>query len=371
VAPKRPKRPFARKYRVIDLFCGAGGFTLGFKSTGRFESVLANDFDYAAAATYMANFDGPCVEGDIHELLNSDWKLPAADVVIGGPPCQGFSLLNKKKQGDPRKELWRAYMKVVDLVRPAVFVMENVPELLKSGEFEQIRSTATRLGYETTYGILNAADYGVPQRRKRAIVIAALHGHPSLPEPTHIAPDQKGKMFDNGRIPWKTVRSAIGDLPPLVGTEIRPDPPPLDLHFGRSPTKESRERYRCVPEGGNRVDLQRERPDLTPKCWIHKKGGTDLFGRLWWDRPAFTIRTEFYKPEKGRYLHPSRHRPITHREAARLMSFPDDFLFLGGKIEIARQIGNAVPPLLAQRIAESVIACLDAVPRSVVSASGA
>jgi DNA (cytosine-5)-methyltransferase 1 len=110
---------------------------------------------------------------------------------------------------------------------------------------------------------------------------------------------------------------------------------------------------------------------LTPKCWIHKKGGTDLFGRLWWDRPAFTIRTEFYKPEKGRYLHPSRHRPITHREAARLMSFPDDFLFLGGKIEIARQIGNAVPPLLAQRIAESVIACLDAVPRSVVSASGA
>jgi len=101
--------------------------------------------------------------------------------------------------------------------------------------------------------------------------------------------------------------------------------------------------------------LQRVAPDLTPQCWINKKsGGTDLFGRLWWDRPAFTIRTEFYKPEKGRYLHPAQHRPITHREAARLQSFPDNFIFTGSKIEIARQIGNAVPPLLAARVADIV-----------------
>jgi DNA (cytosine-5)-methyltransferase 1 len=103
----------------------------------------------------------------------------------------------------------------------------------------------------------------------------------------------------------------------------------------------------------NRVDLLRRAPELTPACWVRKKsGGTDLFGRLWWDRPAFTIRTEFFKPEKGRYLHPVQDRPLTHREAARLQSFPDSFRFTGTKIEIARQIGNAVPPLLAARMAD-------------------
>ena len=145
-----------------------------------------------------------------------------------------------------------------------------------------------------------------------------------------------------------------------MGTEIRDEPAPLDLHFGRTPTPMSMERYKAIPkEGMNRFDLQKRAPELTPGCWIRKtKGGTDLFGRLWWDRPAFTIRTEFFKPEKGRYLHPCQHRPITHREAARLQSFPDSFKFTGTKIEIARQIGNAVPPALAARIADSVFAML-------------
>jgi DNA (cytosine-5)-methyltransferase 1 len=114
-------------------------------------------------------------------------------------------------------------------------------------------------------------------------------------------------------------------------------------------------RYRAIPEEGmNRIDLQKNAPEITPDCWIKKKsGGTDLFGRLWWDRPAFTIRTEFFKPEKGRYLHPEQHRPITHREAARFQTFPDDFVFTGSKIEIARQIGNAVPPRMAAAIAQA------------------
>jgi DNA (cytosine-5)-methyltransferase 1 len=131
---------------------------------------------------------------------------------------------------------------------------------------------------------------------------------------------------------------------------------PLDLHFGRTPTALSLKRYRTIPkEGMNRFDLQRRAPELTPKCWIRKEsGGTDLFGRLWWDKPAFTIRTEFFKPEKGRYLHPVKHRPITHREAARLQAFPDNFKFFGSKIEIAKQIGNAVPPLLAATVADTV-----------------
>ena len=160
---------------------------------------------------------------------------------------------------------------------------------------------------------------------------------------------------------WRTVRDAVGNLPPPIGTEIRKVLPPLDLHFGRNPTDLSKKRYRAIPEEGmNRFDLQRQTPELTPPCWIKKKtGGTDLFGRLWWDRLAFTIRTEFFKPEKGRYLHPEQHRPITHREAARFQSFPDTFQFTGSKIEIAKQIGNAVPPLLAARVADVVRLMLD------------
>jgi DNA (cytosine-5)-methyltransferase 1 len=133
----------------------------------------------------------------------------------------------------------------------------------------------------------------------------------------------------------------------------------VDWHIGRHPNPVSLERYRAVPPGGNRFDLQRNRPDITPRCWLEKpSGSTDLFGRLWWNRPSVTIRTEFYKPEKGRYLHPEADRPITHREAARLQSFPDDFVWMGSKIEVARQIGNAVPPLLGYAIARAVYAAL-------------
>jgi len=125
-----------------------------------------------------------------------------------------------------------------------------------------------------------------------------------------------------------------------------------DLHFGRAPRPESLERYRVVPAGGNRFDLQRARPDITPRCWVEKpSGSTDIFGRLWWDRPSVTIRTEFFKPEKGRYLHPVAHRPITHFEACRLQGFDDDFRWRGSKISIARQIGNAVPIALAEALA--------------------
>ncbi len=351
--------PYARrKYRVIDLFCGAGGFTSGFVKTGKFEPIFANDFDMHAAKTYNANFGDHCLHGDINSFLsNTGFRFPEAEVVIGGPPCQGFSLLNKRRSGDPRKELWRAYMRVIEGVMPLVFVMENVAELLSSEEFRNIRVHAERMGYKLVSGILNSADYGVPQRRRRAIVIASLLGMPHMPIATHRDPQKISSLFSAGLLPWETVGRAIGDLPKPAGTDIKVGlvDPPLDLHFGRTPTSQSLARYHCIPEGGNRLDLQRKRPDLTPDCWLRKKsGGTDLFGRLWWDRPAFTIRTEFFKPEKGRYLHPRQDRPISHREAARLQSFPDGFRFLGTKIEVAKQIGNAVPPLLAGKIAEVV-----------------
>lgn len=348
-----------KKYKVIDLFAGAGGFTLGFVQTGRFEPVFANDFNIHAAKTYNANFGDHCHHGDINEFLQrKSSALPQADIVIGGPPCQGFSLLNKRRHDDHRKELWKAFLEIVERVLPRVFVMENVPELLASLEFLEIRKTAQSLGYFLVSGILNAADYGVPQRRKRAIVIASRCGRPVLPSPTHFDSQKGRNLYQHGLLAWETVGRAIGDLPAAEGTDIKLGlvPPPMDLHFGRTPTKKSLQRYKCIPEGGNRIDLQKNRLDLTPECWIRKKsGGTDLFGRLWWDRPAFTIRTEFFKPEKGRYLHPRQHRPITHREAARLQSFPDSFAFVGTKIEVAKQIGNAVPPLLARSVAKAVL----------------
>ena len=365
------KKPF----RLIDLFAGAGGLTLGFTDvraddgSPAFVPVWANDFNEDAAATYNANFGEHCSYGDIVDILEDQTTVvPEADVVIGGPPCQGFSLLNKNRVTDPRKQLWRPYMEIVERSGARVFVMENVRQLLNSEELYQIREQAESLGFDVTSALLCAADYGVPQERYRAFIVGVRGGSPKVafpPKRTHYS--EKGTrgpaiLFDEyvaSPHPWRTVRDAISDLPEPVGTEIRDEPVPLDLHFGRNPTEKSMLRYQAVPPGGNRFDLQKNAPELTPDCWIRKtSGGTDLFGRLWWDRPSVTIRTEFFKPEKGRYLHPEQHRPITHREAARLQSFPDDFAFRGSKVEIARQIGNAVPPKLAQAVAESIYALL-------------
>lgn len=359
----------AETLKLIDLFSGAGGLTIGFHWLSRFpfETVWANDFNTFAVNTYNENFGVICLPGDIVDILSDDSTVvPKAHVVVGGPPCQGFSLLNKQRADDPRKKLWIPFMEVVDRAEARIFVMENVPQLLGSLEHHEIEQWAAKRGFHTWSGLLTASDYGVPQSRKRAFIVGSKDTDPTsfFPPPrTHYdparVPDQLmliGGAYTSDCRPRRTVRDAIGDLPPPVGTEIRNEPPPFDIHFGRNPTQESIARYRSIPkEGMNRFDLQRIAPELTPRCWINKtSGGTDLFGRLWWDRPAFTIRTEFFKPEKGRYLHPEQHRPITHREAARFQSFPDEFRFTGTKIEIARQIGNAVPPRLAKAVAEQV-----------------
>ncbi|MBO9620733.1 MAG: DNA cytosine methyltransferase [Niabella sp.] len=355
--------------KVIDLFAGAGGFSLGFtqvknaKGKPVYKTVWANDFNKDAAATYNANFGNHCVHGDIIDILNNPkTKIPQADVVIGGPPCQGFSLLNKNRELDPRKALWLPFMDIVQKSGASVFVMENVPELLASDEFREIEKKARKLGFSIKAAKLVAADYGVPQVRTRAFIMGSKKGKPGIfpPVRTHRDPNGKKKedpsLYVENALPWVTLRKAIGDLPEPVGTEIRAGAGTETLHFGRNPTALSLQRYRAIPdEGMNRFDLQRIAPELTPQCWINKtSGGTDLFGRLWWNRPSVTIRTEFFKPEKGRYLHPQQHRPITHREAARIQTFPDNFVFKGSKTEIARQIGNAVAVKMAKQIAETV-----------------
>jgi len=344
--------------RVIDLFSGAGGMSLGFEDPrfcGGHNVILSIDNDAAAIATHRTNFGGETVCANIEQWLVEN-DVPDADVVIGGPPCQGFSLLNKKRDGDQRRDLWEPFIEIANLSGARIFVMENVAELFRSPELEEIRAKALEYGFETDASIVNAADYGAPQTRKRTIVLGwrgVSHAPLFPPLPTHAAPGKESNLPL-----WKTVKDAIADLPPPTETEIQGEAP-LDIHIKRNPTAKSVKRYKAVPPGGNRFDLQRNAPEITPQCWINKKsGGTDLFGRLWWDRPSVTIRTEFFKPEKGRYLHPDQNRPITHREAARLMGFPDDFQFEGTKVEIARQIGNAVPPPLAGNLGRLVLEML-------------
>jgi DNA (cytosine-5)-methyltransferase 1 len=318
--------------------------TRGFVDSGHFEPILAIEFDRDAARTYGANFgEDHVVQKPIEEVES----IPRADVLIGGPPCQGFSPLNREAVGVERRGLWREYLRALKMVKPKAFIMENVPELLRSSEYSEFKRLAKKLGYTVDENVLNAADFGVPQRRLRAIVIGVLRGSVRWPIATH---DE-----DN----WISFREAVD------GLSEKPDG--VKWHRERSPRPESVLRYRAVPtDGGNRFQMQ-ERLDregqghLVPRCWREKPAGTtDVFGRLWWDRPSVTIRTEFHKPEKGRYLHPKANRPITLREAARCMSFKDNFEFPEDQsmTSVARQIGNAVPPLMARRIADAVVSQL-------------
>lgn len=364
----------AETFRMIDLFAGCGGMTLGFVNALRaddeppkFVPVWAVDNDEKAMATYRGNFDPEGLHSecaDIRDLFDGETPdVPDAKVVVGGPPCQGFSLLNKEREMDDRRKFWWHFLEGARLADADTIVMENVPPLLRSSEFDRIRERLADLGYEyVTAHVLRASNYGVPQNRDRAIIMASKCGPISLPRPSHLEADELQELDTSVRKGMDlkeapTVEDAIGDLPEPEGTRVQPDrEPPYDLHVRRNPTQKSIERYKAVPPGGNRFDLEENRPDITPDCWKRKdSGGTDLFGRLWWDRPSVTIRTEFYKPEKGRYLHPVEHRSITLREGARLQSFPDDFEIRGtARVHVGRQIGNAVPPLLAESIAEEV-----------------
>lgn len=330
---------------------------------------MAVEWDLHAAATYAANFgEAHTYWEDIARIPNLD--IPAVDAIIGGPPCQGFSNLGTRDVNDPRNKLWREYIRFVRHANPKVFVIENVDRFLASNEFAmlqaEVRPGGLLEGYELSPGLLLAADFGVPQRRKRAIVIGSRIGRIPLPEPTH------ARLPAAGGLPrWHGVRDVLAGLPERPAVTALPGSvvdffgetvpgrfKSSDLHLGRNPTPLSLQRYRHVPPGGGRFDVPDE---LLPRCWREKKTGTtDVMGRMRWDEPSLTIRTEFYKPEKGQYLHPQWEpgprghrvdRPITHQEASRLQSFPDSFEWCGTKIEIAKQIGNAVPPMLAEAIA--------------------
>jgi DNA (cytosine-5)-methyltransferase 1 len=354
------KRPEGRPLRVIDLFAGCGGLTAGFASTGQYTPVAAVEHDLAAASTYAANFG----EDHVYWGKIEDWvegELPEADVVVGGPPCQGFSNLGKRSPFDPRNELWRHYMETLIAVRPKAFLIENVDRFGASDQFQMLQRETLEGGLLENYRIdakvVRATDYGAAQLRRRFIVIGTRR-------------DLKQIMVPPGSVPkneWKTVRQALEGLEPDIDPRDQALPSATSQHFGkivpgvfkspdlhitRNYTDKSLKRFGHIGPGGNRLQL----PDnLKAPCWIgHDKGSMDVMGRMHWDRPSVTIRTEFFKPEKGRYLHPDRHRAITHHEAARLQGFSDEFQWCGSKLDIARQIGNAVPVELSRALAEHI-----------------
>ncbi|MCU1614234.1 MAG: modification methylase XorII [Frankiales bacterium] len=336
--------------------------TQGFHASGAFRTVQAVEMDPQAAASYAATF------GDIvHVRAIGDWltscDVPSVDVVVGGPPCQGFSTLGKQDAEDERNALWHDYALTIVRATPRYFVLENVGAFLRSRQFADLRAATEPGGlladYDFEAGVLNAADFGAAQARRRTILI----GHhrdlpaPGLPTPTHL-----GKHL--------TLRSALDGVPRRVETtELPPDRwtvvrgrrvpgafKTYELHVGRTYTDLSMRRFRSIPAGGNRFDIPEK---LLSNCWAnHKAGSADVMGRLSWDKPSVTIRTEFFKPEKGRYLHPDEHRALTHLEAALIQGFPESHRWVGSKISIARQIGNAVPIPLGRAIAEHLSAAM-------------
>ncbi|MGW2646530.1 DNA cytosine methyltransferase [Streptomyces sp. NPDC001393] len=435
---------------VIDLFSGCGGFTQGFHEFRPaegvadgpvFHSIAAVEHNVAAAATYAVNFGSlrpderiPAARvhvGDIEEWQPTPEALHA-DVVVGGPPCQGFSALNRNKKGSERNRLWEEYVRIVAEIRPKVFVIENVDRFLKSDEFRNLLNEVESDGKLSEYRLvdppghapsetseekikrylLNSADYGAAQARRRAIVIGVRRDldngrtltyptrtHLRRPKHLHMATAQQFDGLDSGVSYWQAVDDIFTEsaMRHLRGTEL-PDGKEfipevnsvqpgifttLDLHFGRNPEALSRARYRAIPPGGNRKDLRDkwytvdefneihvfDTPNppgvrtpveyLSTKSWDNHNTGTgDVMGRLRYGEPSVTIRTEFFKPEKGRYLHPELPRPITHYEAARIQGFPLSFRWCGSKTEIATQIGNAVPIPLGKAIAASIHAYL-------------
>jgi len=342
------------KPTVIDLFAGVGGLSLGFEQAG-FHVVLANEYDDEIAAAYRKNhLDTKMVVGDITALnLEDTFGVFAGkiDVIIGGPPCQGFSQKGQRKTiHDKRNFLFKYYVKVVELVHPRYFVMENVPNLLtaENGYFrKEIVELFNGMGYSLNTGILNAADYGVPQNRRRAVIIGKRDGNaPPLP----IKTEQRVTIWD-----------AIGDLAYLESGEgqeeqqyanlpasdyaksLRGDMCVLHNHVATKHSKLALERLALIPPNCGK--------EVLPDEHLTKSIYSGTWCRMIKDDISVTITTRFDTPSSGRFTHPYLNRAITVREAARIQSFPDSFVFTGTKSSQMKQVGNAVPPRLANAIA--------------------
>lgn len=361
---------------LIDLFCGVGGISLGFESAG-FRVLGGNDHDEEALKAFALNhpdavtWPGPVEELDPLDLLASvGLTVGGLDVLAGGPPCQGFSQNRARRHSegrfvdDPRNYLFKEFLRFVEAMQPKAVMIENVPQLLikEGGRFRrEIETHLGELGYESDSRVLLASEYGVPQQRKRAVILAAKAGRPTFPEATH-GQSEAGTLLP--LLPTVTVRDAIADLAGIASGEgASPSPYP-----GDATTTFQKERRRDAEEVTEHIawtmsDVQAERlsylkegegfeqlpPHLAPKS-----GYGSAYRRMWWDQPALTITTWMYHPGSGMFYHPSDFRTITLREGARLQSFDDSVVFWGGKVAKCRQVGNAMPPVLAASLAEEL-----------------
>lgn len=347
------------EFRILDLFCGAGGFSYGMHRNKHFKTVVALDFNEKAADTFKRNMpETLVVTGDITDEKIKKYIIDKAiienvNMIIGGPPCQGFSMKGKKLGlDDPRNYLFKEYLHIVEAVKPEVFVIENVKSLLSTagGWFkEEILKYIERLGYKVSYGILNAKRFGVPQARERAIFICSKRRQILLPV---------------GTDDIVTVRDAISDLAYLSSAEGD-----FELDYITEPNTDYQKMmrnncsklYNHKASAHSDVALQKlamippeKGKEYLPEEMRGKQKFNTTWGRLVWDTVSPTIDTRFDTPSNGTNSHPELNRAITPREAARIQSFDDSFVFYGSKFYIRSQIGNAVPPLMAEAIANEI-----------------
>jgi DNA (cytosine-5)-methyltransferase 1 len=359
---------------VVDLFCGAGGLSKGFEQAG-YDVVFGSDIDATFGDTYRrshsrASFVAKPIQAlDVNEIaVTAGLRETGLDVLVGGPPCQGYSVYNHGRgEHDPRAGLFREYLRVVEGLQPNWLVMENVTGLMSISGGALIRSIVGEmraLGYDNVdYAVLRAEDFGVPQERRRVVFIANRIGVPiEFPKATH----------GNGRRPLTTVWDAIGDLPLVFEAPKDGDPPlayaaqpghwfqqsmrqrslTVHNHYGPRLGKVNQERIRHIPQGGSWRDIPFE---LLPEGMKRAKRSdhTKRYGRPRLTDLSCTVLTKC-DIHWGAYIHPVQNRAFTVREAARLQSFPDDFIFHGSMTEQFVQVGNAVPPLMAQAVAEQI-----------------
>jgi DNA (cytosine-5)-methyltransferase 1 len=340
----------------VDLFAGMGGLSAGLRDAG-LRALAAVEVDPDAQETYQANHPGVPVFGDIRgvtaELLLAEADVNAVDVVVGCPPCQGFTRLTEgRERDDPRNVLVLEFLRLVKELRPTICMMENVPGLITRGQwlFERLVGGLKRAGYVVTYDVLELANYGVPQLRKRLVLMAGL-GHPiALPRPTHHGPKQ-----------WRTVRDAIGRLPraPSRSEVLAGAKPAVPWHISRDSSMVVQQRLaHALKHGGSRRTLPSA---LRLGCHERYVGGfNDVYGVLDWDAPSRTITSGCTNASKGRFGHPSEPRPLTPREAAMLQTLGRKYKLKGVGFEsISQQIGNALPRRFAKVAGRHILRELD------------
>ena len=347
---------------AIDLYCGAGGLTHGLKRAG-FKVVAGVEIDDEIAKTYKANHpDTKLITKDVREVTGKEileaTGLKKIDLVAGCPPCQGFSSLTSKyKKDDPRNDLVLEMARVIEELRPEMVMMENVSGITNRGKpiLDEFVSRLESLGYVVNMGVLQMADYGVPQSRKRFILLAGKGFHIEFPKKINSREGDERKNLK----PWLKLEDVIRDMKkPLTVSEATKSgsPKKVNWHVVGDLQEISIKRLKALEAGKNRTSLPKE---LRPEC--HKKsdkGFSNVYGRLSWDQVPPTITSGFTTPAMGRFGHPDEIRTISVREAAMIQSFPKYYKFETGFIKTAcNLIGNALPPKFAEKAAK---ACLKA-----------